>query len=371
MQPMTELIQRHASNRLDPATGERKLLAGILGDRPSQYAKSPSLWNRAFSELGLDAIFVPLDVEPNNLAPLVQALRETRQVVGFSVTVPYKTEVIKLLDELDPKARQIGAVNTVARSLEGKLVGYNTDGQGFIDMLTRLLPGQDTLFFENLDGRRALLLGAGGAARAVAFFLGEALGSKGALTISNRDPKKGEDLAASVSRAYGNATHIKENEIGAVAPTVDLIINATTKGQSGIRNLPGGRATILEPYCALAPALPAVLDQRLSSGESAFYAAWYKQSFRDIEANHSASNAILVDVPEKTAFVDLVYAPLETRMMAMARWSGHRTLNGKGMNISQAADAFVNRVMTRHLVSLGWDLDETYRRVYNAMANVW
>jgi shikimate dehydrogenase len=368
---MIDLIERYTSNRLDRSTGERKWLAGIIGDRPSQYAKSPSLWNKAFSELGLDAVFVPFDVEPNNLAPLVQALRETRHVVGFSVTVPYKTEIIKLLDDLDPKARQIGAVNTVTRSVDGNLVGYNTDGQGFIDMLTRSLPGQPASFFPNLDGRRALLLGAGGAARAVAFFLGEALESNGALIISNREVKKGEELAASVNRAYGNAKYLNENDIGAAAPTVDLIINATTKGQSGIRNLSDGRATMLEPYCALASASPAILDQGLGSSESGFYAAWYRQSFRDIEANHAASNAILVDVPEKTAFVDLVYSPLETRMLAMGRWSGHRTLNGKGMNISQAADAFVNRVMTPYLAALGWDLDETYQRVYNAMANVW
>jgi len=368
---MLDQIQSLLSNRLDPLAGVHKWTAGIIGDRPSQYAKSPSLWNAAFATLELDAIFLAFDVEAPNLPALLEAIRKNGQMVGFSVTVPYKVEVIKLLDDLDPKARQIGAVNTVARTQDAKLIGYNTDGQGFMDMLTKALPGQDQPFFGDIEGRHALLIGAGGAARAVAFCLAEALGKEGRLTIANRDSDKAQGLTAAVQTAYSNAVYLVETGIGSVVPSVGLIINATTKGQSGIRRLVGHRVTCLEPYSALAPACPAEFSDDGFPSEAAFYTAWYKRSYQDIEANLSRANKTLSAIPTETAFVDLIYSPLETRTLAMARWSGHRVLNGKGMNIAQAADAFVNRVMRRHLTSLGWDLESTYHRVFQIMAQVW
>jgi shikimate dehydrogenase len=368
---MLDQIQPYLTNRLEPAAEAHRWVAGIIGDHPSQYAKSPSLWNPAFTALGLDAIFLPFDVEAYNLSSLVDVLRRSKRVVGFSVTVPYKVEIINLLDDLDPKARQIGAVNTVARTQAGELVGYNTDGQGFMDMLTKSLPGQDRPLFEDIEGLHALLIGAGGAARAVAFFLAESIGKKGRITIANRDSSKANDLATAVNKAYSNAVAVPLTDLERVVPTVDLIINATTNGQSGIRKLANGRITCLEPYCALAPACPAEFSEALFTSESAFYGAWYKQSHEDIEANLSLANRTLVTIPEQTTFVDLVYSPLESRTLAMARLSGHRVLNGKGMNISQAADGFVNRVMRPHLTTLGWDLQDTYRRVFQIMNQVW
>jgi shikimate dehydrogenase len=368
---MLDQIQPYLTNRLDPSAEAHSWVAGIIGDHPSQYAKSPSLWNPAFTALELDAIFLPFDVEAHNLSSLVDVLRRSERAVGFSVTVPYKVEIINRLDDLDPKARQIGAVNTVARTQAGELVGYNTDGQGFMDMLTKSLPGQDRPLFEDIEGLHALLIGAGGAARAVAFFLAESIGKKGRITIANRDSSKANDLATAVNEAYSNAVAVPLTDLERVVPTVDLIINATTNGQSGIRKLANGRITCLEPYCALAPACPAEFSEGLFTSESAFYGAWYKQSHEDIEANLSLANRILVTIPEQTTFVDLVYSPLESRILAMARLSGHRVLNGKGMNISQAADGFVNRVMRPHLTTLGWDLQDTYRRVFQIMNQVW
>jgi shikimate dehydrogenase len=365
-------LQSYVSNRLDPSAVAHKWVAGIIGDRPSQYAKSPSLWNHAFTTLGLDGIFLPFDVDAPNLRSLLEILRQSEHVVGFSVTVPYKVEVIKFLDDLDQKARQIGAVNTVARTQDGKLVGYNTDGQGFLDMLTKPLPRQQCPFFEKLEGRHALLIGAGGAARAVAFFLAEALGDKGRLTIANRDSNKARDLVNAVKDTNSsNVDYIAETDIHGTVSTLDLIINATTKGQSGVRRLVGNRATCLEPYSALAPANPVELDGESFSSESAFYRSWYQQSCPGIEVNVRLANEILAETTMNTAFVDLIYSPLETRTLAMARWSGHRVLNGREMNVRQAADAFVNRVMSPYLTAMGWDLRSTYRRVSEIMGQVW
>ena len=364
-------LQQHVSNRLDPAIGDRRWIGGIIGDQPSHYAKSPILWNAAFQALGLDAVYVPWDVSEAKLAPLVAAIRASEQVVGFSVTVPYKVSILALLDELDQKAAQIGAVNSVARTAEGRLVGYNTDGQGAMDSLTRALPGLGEPIMGELAGLKALLLGAGGSGRALAFSLAEALGPRGRLTIANRDASRAAELASAVDQVYGNAEAISEGEIRIVAPRAHLIVNSTTKGQAGLRGLPGGKTTCLEPYSALAPANPALLSEGQFTGDRGFFRLWFWASLGDIERNHRDSNWTMLTISQETAFFDLIYAPLETPLLAQARWTGHRTLNGKGMNIAQAADGFVNRVMAPHLRAQGLDPQACYQTVFEAMARVW
>ena len=363
-------LQPHLSNSLDSSAASRRSIAGIIGDRPSLYAKSPSLWNAAFEDLDMDAVFLPFDVEPENLAGLVGAYRECPNLVGGSVTVPYKVAVIQHLDDLDPKARQIGAVNTIVRESDGRLVGYNTDGQGFIDMLVKPLPGRDDAFLKDLTGRSALLIGAGGAARAVAVFLGDAVGAEGKVFICNRTPDKARELVGVLTEAGVPSEYVDEAQIGEVARDVDLIVNSTTKGQSGLRVAGEGLVTSLEPYSALGSASPATVDE---SGEDVPVAmsALFQQSRSDIGRNFEASSAIMASVPASTDFVDIIYSPLETPMLAHARMSGHRTLNGKAMNIAQAADGFVNKALASRLTELGLDLEEAYQRVFRTMAEIW
>lgn len=364
-------LQRYLSNPIDPAAAEHRWIAGIIGERPSLYAKSPRLWNAAFQALKLDAIFLPFDVAESNLEPLVQVMRESSQLVGFSVAVPYKIRITGLLDELDPKARQIGAVNTVVRTPEGRLIGYNTDGQGAIDSLVRRLPGQPSSFAEPLSGLRVLLIGAGGAARAAAVYLGEAIGPSGRLVITNRTPQTAVALAREVVQLFHNASAVTAESLEREASAADLIINATVLGQTGIRRLPDGRATSLEPYSPLAPANPAALPLADFEDERAFYAAWFAASLRDIELNHLQSATTLQHVPCSSRCFDLNYAPLETTLLVQARLSGKRTLNGKGMNIAQAADAFVSHVMRSHLLAVGLEPETCYQTVWETMAAIW
>ena len=98
----TDRLQPHLVNTLDPQASSREWIAGIIGDRPSQYAKSPSLWNAAFQDLKMDALFLPFDVDQENLAGLIDGYPESDNLVGGSVTVPYKVDVIPHLDKLDP-----------------------------------------------------------------------------------------------------------------------------------------------------------------------------------------------------------------------------------------------------------------------------
>jgi len=118
-----------------------------------------------------------------------------------------RAAMARYLDELDPKAKQIGAVNTIVRTPEGKLVGYNTDGSGFLWSLTKPLLAGEAPLLPDPKGVETVMIGAGGAARAVAFYLAEAIGGA-RLVIANRNRAAAVSLADEVSRVYGNTSAI-------------------------------------------------------------------------------------------------------------------------------------------------------------------
>ena len=366
-----ELIQPHIDNSVDPAEGKRAVLTGIFGDRPSVYAKSPILWNAAYRSLDIDGVFLPFDVSEASLPGLVETLRQVPAFAGGSVTVPYKTRIMDLLDDVDVKARQIGAVNTVARDSDGRLVGYNTDAQGAIDSLTKRMPWQERPFLAGLEGLRVLLIGAGGAGRAVAFALGEEIGQSGQLIITNRTAGAASDLAANVNRDYGNTISITEEDIPTVLPDVKLIVNASLRGQSGLRQAAIGQVTCLEPYCSLAAANPLSISENQYPDTAALYRAWYRGSFDDICGNRSVSGRTILKADPSTLVVDIIYSPLESALLGQARLAGLTTLNGKGMNLAQAVDGFVNRAMGPFIHKNRWDLAQVYDKVFDAMAQVW
>ena len=131
---------------------------------PVEHSKSPFMHNAAFQYMGLDFVYHLFSVKPSDLEEAITSLRAPN-VVGANVTIPYKEEVMKYLDEITPEAKFIGAVNTI-HNREGKLIGYNTDGQGFITSL--LTDGK-----VKLEGQKVFLIGAGGAGKAVAVKLAE------------------------------------------------------------------------------------------------------------------------------------------------------------------------------------------------------
>ena len=357
-----EELQQHLVNRLDPVLSQARYFAGIIGDRPSQYAKSPTLWNAAFKSLRWEALFVPFDVNSHQLAGMVTALRRSDRLLGFSVTVPYKVSILEHLDELDPKARQIGAVNTVVRTPEGRLIGYNTDGIGFLRTLSPL--------FASLRGLTVVMIGAGGAARAVGFYLAEAIGD-GALFIANRTRESADSLAREIHSSYRNASALDEKDLPQVAASADLIVNCSTRGQGGIRKLSDGSQTILEPYSCLAPASPVSFrDESVPSGEE-FHRHWFEQSYPDIERNNRLSAEVVVKIQSSTIGYDLIYSPLESVFLRQMRLTGHRVIQGKQMNIEQAADAFCEKVCRRILSEAGLGAPATFQGIVKVMSEVW
>lgn len=346
-----------------------KLLAGILGDFPSHYAKSPHLWNSAFVSLGIEAVYIPFDVLAADVAPFVESLRREPRLLGFNVTVPYKETVLDLLDQVDDQARQVGAVNTVVQA-SGQLIGYNTDGQGALDALAALQSTEKEPLFPKLAGKRVLVIGAGGSAKAVGHALRGRL-QEGELLIANRSVQRAHALATTLAASGTRTRALALSEVAEAAAGAHLIMNTSTVGQSGLRLTGEGRATCLEPYSCLAPANPVELPAPQPEAEVQFYRRWYLASYSDITQNQTASLRAFAHIPADCGCFDLIYSPLETTFLRHARMSGHRTMNGKAMNVYQAAHGLVDRVCADWLNARGLDPKTAYREVVETMFRVW
>lgn len=184
-----------------------------VAENPTQYMQE-----QAFAALGLNWRYVTLEVEPGALPDAVRGMR-AMGFAGANCTIPHKIAVMAHLDEITPTARKIGAVNTVVRQPDGALLGENTDGKGFIRSLEDV--GLD------LRGVRAVVLGAGGAARAIAVELAEA--GAGHLTLVNRTEERGAELASQVRERTGVAADFTpwQGEYAIPADT-QLVVNATS-----------------------------------------------------------------------------------------------------------------------------------------------
>ena len=362
-------VKRQITNQMDPAVLRKNLITGIIGDAPSLYSKSPALWNGAFRHLGMNAVYLPFDVADRALGDLLSSLKSSERFLGVNVTVPHKVRIIDFLDELDPGAKRIGAVNTIVRTPAGELIGYNTDGQGFVESILTRQPRRRESFIQGLSNTRVLLLGAGGSARAVAFHVAE-LVVGGQLFICNRTPEHAQALAGEIENAGYSATAIDEAQLPLCAPRCALIINSTTKGQGGLRKLADGKITSLEPYSALAPAQPPAVSANGSSDEQV-ETRWRLAADVDISSNLQASLSLARSIPQHVCFYDLIYHPEETIFLRHARSTGHRTMNGKAMIVSQAVIAFCNYICRQHLRAMGRDNPDTRQSVRDVMYASW
>jgi shikimate dehydrogenase len=256
---------------------------GVFG-WPVAHSRSPAMHNAAFQELGLDARYVPLAVPPARLAHAIEAVR-TLSIAGLNVTLPHKSEVMALLDEVEPNARAIAAVNTIARDGD-RLVGSNTDAEG----LARALRAADV----PLAGAQVVVAGAGGAARAVIVGLAQA----GAARIT---------IGARRIEAAGALTR----ELGPYVPGCALAA------------------------CDLGDAL-----ERACTSASLFVQATSATLKGDPDAARFAAALPIAALPAGAVVTDLVYKPLVTPVLERAQARGLRTVDGLGMLLHQGALAF-------------------------------
>ncbi|NEH46158.1 shikimate dehydrogenase family protein [Rhizobium leguminosarum] len=196
-------------------TGKTRVF-GILAD-PIYHVKTPQAMNAVFDSHGLDCVLVPFHVAPAALPVLVEGLRKMQNFGGFIATVPHKPSMLDLCDEVTDAARHIGAVNCVRREDDGRLVGTMLDGIGFVEAMRAR--GVDVV------GTRVFLVGAGGAASAIAFALAEA--GVNHITISNRSPLRAMELKERLSCVYpGLSLSVDAQDI----ENHDLIVNGSTLG---------------------------------------------------------------------------------------------------------------------------------------------
>jgi shikimate dehydrogenase len=193
-------------------------LYGIIGD-PIAHSLSPLMQNAAFEHHGLDSIYLAFRVIPQDLEGALAGMKSLG-VRGFNVTVPHKVAVMSYLDAIDPIALEIGAVNTVVEK-DDALIGYNTDGSGALAALRESEV--------QLDGRKATILGAGGAARALAFSLAPLVES---LVILNRTGSRAKELANSVVKWNPNVEGkpMSDTTLHNELLDTDILVNATSVG---------------------------------------------------------------------------------------------------------------------------------------------
>jgi shikimate dehydrogenase len=318
------------SNGASLNLGDTRHYAAILGLAPSQGARSPILWNRAFKSLGFPALMHPMDVTSENLPAAVNGLRGDPNFIGGAVAVPYKQKIVPLLDQLEEEAQVIGAVNCVYRR-DGSLVGANTDGAASLLSIQRLIPESD------LRGRRALLMGVGGAGRAVATFVAKAIGPNGMLFLANRS--SGIAAFAERLKAFCQVNALKTWPVDdAVIRDAELIVNCTSIG-SELIHIEGGEARCFVGYTPLAP-----LDgiESVMPGNDFYlrFADANKESIiRNIEKSWRKLNQ-----NTKAALYDIVYQPRQTVLVTLAGTRGWQCLGGELMNLEQAVIAFAKAV---------------------------
>ena len=255
-------------------------LVALLG-YPLEHSLSPLMHNTIFKELNLNYRYLPIEIKENNLAELINAFR-FMNIIGFNVTKPHKIKVMEYLDEIDELTEKIAAVNTV-KKVNGKLVGYNTDGIGFIKSFEEELDSK-------IKNKSFLILGAGGASRSIAFNLA----NKGAekIIIIAKHYDYGSQLCSGINElGKTSALHfnLKRSKIKEALKRVDVLINAT-----GVGMYP--------------------------------------------EVNKSPIDKELLN--DDLIVCDLIYNPLKSKLLEDAEEIGARTLNGLGMLIYQGAEAF-------------------------------
>ena len=240
-------------------------LYGVLGN-PARHSLSPLMHNAAFMESGLNAVY--LAFESNDIENAVKGMKELG-IMGMSITIPHKSSIIPLLDEVDPLAMDIGSVNTIV-NIDKKLTGYNTDAAGALRALEEAA---------TVSGENCLIVGAGGAARAIGYILKK---NNVNLTITNRTEKRGRELSEALDSRFIRLDQLKDVD-------ADILINTTPAG--------------MWPDTDLCPVPVETLKQGMT-------------------------------------VMDIIYTPARTKLLKKALDRECKIINGLGMFVYQGAEQF-------------------------------
>lgn len=270
-----------------------RLKYGILA-HPAVHSLSPAMFNATFKKLKIDASYKVFDIEPENFEKF--AKEELRKLNGVSVSLPYKEKIIEFLDEIEEDARKIGAVNTVLNK-DGRLFGFNTDFLGFI----KTLKENASSLGSNLKGKKAIVLGAGGAARAIVYGL---LKERVSVVILNRNLKNAERVSEDFGKQFS-----KE---GLSAKILCFELEKFTEGK-----LKDFECDILVQTTSVW--LTSGLDAKIVPD------SYFKK---------------LKNLKNKLVVFDIVYKPLITPLLKEAEENGCQIITGEKMLLNQAAEQF-------------------------------
>ncbi|MCD6465190.1 shikimate dehydrogenase [Candidatus Bathyarchaeota archaeon] len=260
-------------------SGRTKVCA-LIGN-PVEHSLSPIIQNAAFRKLDLDYVYVVFNVKSKDLGEAVYGVKALG-ICGLNVTMPHKTAIIPYLDELDETARKTGSVNTVLNN-NGRLIGYTTDGVGALNALKHA--GVDP------SGKRIVILGAGGASRSISFTLAEHASE---LVILNRTFSKAKALKDAIRKALGDRAKVRalpltDENLSVELADADILINATSVG---------------------------------------------------MKPNENETPVKQIYLREDLVVFDLIYEPLETRLLREAKSIGAKVVDGLSMLVHQGAASF-------------------------------
>ncbi len=250
--------------------------AAIIGENPSNGARSPKLWNAVFDKNGLNYSMVPLDVTRDKIIDLLINLSQDDDFIGGAIAVPYKEVVAEWLGEnITSEAKKIGAVNCLYRDANGILQGTNTDGEASLITFKNK--------FESLESKSVMILGVGGAGKAVASYFATSANS----TIIISRSKEGRKYADKINVKWGNWSQIND-----IIDTIDVVVNCTSVG------------------------------------------------FGDQEMQSPLSEEHIENLKKSTIVFDIIYQPLKTKLLEIAGNNGISIFNGLEMNLEQAVLAY-------------------------------
>jgi shikimate dehydrogenase len=251
------------------------IMAGVMG-WPVAHSRSPVIHNHWIKQYGLAGAYGLFTVQPNQLETAIRGLKALG-LAGCNITIPHKVDAMQYMDWVEPLALRMGAINTIVVQADGALHGFNNDGYGYLQSLREAQPSWQA------DAGPAVVLGAGGAARAIVVSLIDAGATE--IRILNRTRSKAEDLAQEFGQVV---TAFDWSERSDALNNAALLVNTTNQGMHG-------------------------------------------ESALDID---------LTQLPTSALVSDAIYIPLETPLLATARLRGNTTVNGLGMLLHQARPAF-------------------------------
>lgn len=276
-------------NKIDVAVLDK--YAAIIGEKPSNGARSPELWNKVFKESDLNYKMVPIDVSENKLKNLLNSLNNDERFLGGAIAVPYKELVADWLGKnISEEAKEIGAVNCLFRNPENQLFGTNTDGEASLKSFN------DN--FGSINDKNIMILGAGGAGKAVAAYFAKS--AKSTILVSRS--LSGKNYSKKIGAIWKSWEDINDYLFN-----VDVLLNCTSIG------------------------------------------------FQSQESKSPLNQDQISSLSQSSIIFDIIYQPLETRLLLMAKNNNIQTLNGLKMNLEQAVLAY------KYAINTNLTLDQVYK----------